>query len=151
MPYVTEVSMVGNMGGLSPFCGAVIVLSLLRRVLGHLADSNSQQTGLWDRHYKLVNLVDSYNNLLRPLFSTRAVYSDTVVFNMYLTFCGVEIRLYEAAIDQADQQGLSKLISTESAKQSLASALKVVSAVRSTWNSQRPLVSNSLLSGQSVD
>ncbi|KAK8034600.1 Fungal specific transcription factor [Apiospora rasikravindrae] len=155
MPYVTEVTAIGNDMGhqISSFCGIVIVLSLVRRVLQHVSDASdptAQPTGFWDRHYKLVSLMDMYERMLRPPFSMRAVYADTLAFNAHLTFCGAEIRLYEAAIDQGEQQGLSRLVSAESAKHSIASALKVASTIRSTWSSQRPLCNNLSMSSAFV-
>ncbi|KAK7995531.1 hypothetical protein PG990_014304 [Apiospora arundinis] len=153
MPYVTEVTAIGNSQHISSFCGAVIVLSVLRRVLQHASgvpDPTVLPRGFWDRHYKLVSMMDTCERLLRPLFSMRAVYTDTLAFNAYLTFCGAAIRLYEAAIDQGEQQGLSRLIIAESAKQSAASAFKVASVIRSTWGSQRSFCNTLSLSSAFV-
>ncbi|KAK8037941.1 hypothetical protein PG994_014708 [Apiospora phragmitis] len=154
MPYVTGVTATGNdmSHQISSFCGVVIVLSL-RWILQHVSDvsdATAQPTGFWDRHYRLVSMMDTYERLLRPLFSMRATYTETLAFNAHLNFCGTEIRLYEAAIDQGEQQGLSRLISAESAKNSMASALKVASTIRSTWSSQRPLCNNLSMSSAFV-
>ncbi|KAK6854782.1 hypothetical protein PG995_009127 [Apiospora arundinis] len=153
MPYVTEVMAIGNSHHISSFCGAVIVLSVLRRVLQHASgvpDATTLPQGFWDRHYKLVSMMDTCERLLRPLFSMRTVYTDTLAFNAYLTFCSTAICLYEAAIDQGEQQGLSRLIITEIAKQSVASAIKVASVIRSTWGSQRSFCNNLSLSSAFV-
>ncbi len=149
MPYLTEAESINNPELLSPFCGAVLVASLVHKVFEHTMQSTDREShrdrvgssGFWDRHYKLVKLLGVYGELLKPLFTMCTLYCDPLAFDLYMSFCALELRLYKAAADEGENQGLSYLVSSESTKQVLASALKIATAVRSTWPSQRLAVS----------
>ena len=84
--------------------------------------------------------MSTYGELLKSTCTMRALYSDPLTLNFHLTFCALEVSLYEAAINKCEQEGLSPLISAESKKQILVSALKIASTLRTTWVTQKPLV-----------
>jgi len=68
----------------------------------------------------------------------RVIYADPLAFNVYMTFCAIELRLWEAAVDEAEQTGLP---TAESMKQLQACAFKIANTVRVTWSVQRMAVS----------
>ncbi|RYP76534.1 hypothetical protein DL770_007205 [Monosporascus sp. CRB-9-2] len=147
MPYVYEAPFISNSDLISLFCGAVLVVSLARMVLEH-ASSRPKTTplegvqGFWDRHYALVKLLNTYNALLKPISTMRAVYHDALAFNVHLVFIAVELRLYEAAIQEGEAQGLPPLVNAESVKQIQTSALRAATTIRSMWSRQRQMVTS---------
>lgn len=143
---------------ISPFTGAIFVVSLLRKIIQHTMATDSSKTtnqtnskmkrmlhtthhsspGFWDRHYSLLKECNQYGNLLRHCTSMRVIYADPLAFNVYMTFCAIELRLWEAAVDEAEQTGLP---TAESMKQLQACAFKIANTVRVTWSVQRMAVS----------
>ncbi|KAI0468800.1 fungal-specific transcription factor domain-containing protein [Xylaria cf. heliscus] len=150
MPYVTDALSITDSNQISSFCGAAIVVSLLRRVLRHTTNTGKEGTGFWDRHYKLLKTITSHEKILQPICTMRALYSDPLAFNLHLTFSALEIRLYEAAIARGDQDGLSTLINTQLKTHILTSALRIASTVRSSWATQKGLCDNLSLSSAFV-
>lgn len=144
----------------SPFTGAIFVVSLLRKIILHTIATDSSNTtaqsnskirkmvhtthrsspGFWDRHYSLLKDCNEYGKLLRHCAG--AIYTDPLAFNVYMTFCAIELRLWEAAADEAAQTGLP---TEESTKQLQACAFKIANTVRVTWGVQRMAVSLSSL------
>lgn len=95
--------------------------------------------GFWDRHYALIKECSEYGNLLRHFCSARVLYNDPLAFNIYLTFCAIELRLWDAALHEAEQSGLPN--AGESMRHVEVCAVKIGKTVRSTWGMQRMAVS----------
>ncbi|RYP20499.1 hypothetical protein DL765_002744 [Monosporascus sp. GIB2] len=155
MPYVTEAPFVSNSDLISPFCGAVLVVSLARMVLKHASSRPKTaplegMQGFWDRHYALVKLLNTYSALLKPLSTMRALYHDALAFNVHLVFSAAELRLYEAAIHEGEAQNLPPLVNAEAAKHIQTSALRTATTIRSMWSRQRQMCDNLSLSGSFV-
>ncbi|KAM7206069.1 hypothetical protein V8F20_002851 [Naviculisporaceae sp. PSN 640] len=139
---------------ISPFTGLVLVTSLLRKVIQHtlatesINRSHHTGPGFWDRHYALMKDYNEYGRLLQHFSSLRVLYNDSVAFNIHLTFCAIELRLWDAALDEAEQSGLPNTL--ESMRQVHACALKIGNTVRSVWSLQRMACDSLSLSGAFV-
>ncbi|KAM7219430.1 hypothetical protein V8F06_005164 [Rhypophila decipiens] len=153
---------------ITPFTGLVLAVSLLRKVFHHTtysdslnpsntATSGSQNPppilikkyppgpGFWDRHYSLIRECKEYDRLLRHLSSPRVLFNDPVAFNIHLTFCATELRLWDAALDEAERSGLSNTLDSTIQIQILG--VKIANTIRSTWTMQRMARDNISLSG----
>jgi hypothetical protein len=150
MPTLGEIHSTGTVNQqLTPFCGLILVSSTLRAVLLHTAqvliaareDGHHQSPGFWDRHYSLIKLLGAYETLINPIMCPRTLYSDSVVFNLFLVFYAVKLRLSEVALEESERQRLPAMVTAENMNQLRANALKIASGVRSSWGHQRFAVS----------
>ncbi|KAH7309681.1 fungal-specific transcription factor domain-containing protein [Stachybotrys elegans] len=154
MPYITETNLVSNPEMLSPFSGAVLVASIVRKVLDHswLCTQSGRQdnsSGFWDRHYSLLKLMSNFDALLHP-FSTRLMNLHPLAFDLQILFHGAEIHLWEIAFNQGEKRGLPPPVNEESAKHLLAMAQKAAATICSTWSRHRPMSNKLSLSGAFV-
>ncbi|KAK4207406.1 hypothetical protein QBC37DRAFT_433484 [Rhypophila decipiens] len=156
---------------IAPFTGLVLVASLLRRVFHHARSSDSLHPsstaasgsqdpppiltkkyrpgpGFWDRHYSLIRECKKYGRLLHHFSSPGVLYNDPVAFNIHLTFCATALRLWDAALDEAERSGLSSTLDSTIQIQMLA--VKIANTIRSTWTTQRMARDNISLSGAFV-
>lgn len=134
---------------LTPFCGLILVASPLRAVLQHTTQvettpknyGHHHSPGFWDSHYSVIKLLGSYEKMLDPIISSHALHSDSVVFNLFLVFHAVKLRLSEVALDESERQHLPASVTANSSNQLRINALKIASGVRSSWGRQRFAVS----------
>ena len=149
LPNISEVDLMDKSETLTPFCGLVLVVSVLRKVLEHISqslpssnfESRWNPPGFWDRHYSLLKLLRVREALIEPMTSPRTLYSDAVVFNLYLVLHAIKVKLYEAAMEESERQGLPHTTVSDNNEHVNANALKIATAVRSSWGHQRFSVS----------
>ncbi|KAH9906348.1 hypothetical protein F4778DRAFT_725527 [Xylariomycetidae sp. FL2044] len=155
MPYITETNSITGSDLLSPLAGAVLVVSLVRKVLDH-AKSRAQPrrpeslSGFWDRHYNLVKSLDTLDALIKPLSTMRIMSCHPLAFDLHILFRGAEIHLWEVALNEGAKQGLPAAVSESSAKRLLNLAQKAATTIRSTWPQQLSVYNNLSLSGAFV-
>jgi hypothetical protein len=77
---------------------------------------------------------------------SRTLSADAVAFNLYLVFQAVNVKLYEAAIEEIERQDLPFTALDANMEQLTANALKIATVVRSNWGHQRFSVSPPLYS-----
>jgi hypothetical protein len=148
---IDQVQSISQVGLITPFCGLVLTVSVLRKVFEHTlqaaptdkSESQWGSPGFWDRHYSLLKLIRVRETLIEPMTLPRALYSDPVAFNVYLVFYAVKVKLYEAAIEEGERQDLPPTTVAASEAQLIVNALKIATAVRSSWGHQRFSVSTS--------
>jgi hypothetical protein len=130
---------------LSPFAGAVLVVSVVRKVLDHISlctqvGRQEEPSGFWDRHYGLLKHLDAFHALLEP-FAATLIHRHPLVFDLQLLFNGAEIQFLEAAFNEGERRGLPSAINEESANRLLGVAQKTAGTVCSTWSQHRDVVS----------
>lgn len=158
LPNIDQVQSISRPELLTPFSGLVLTVSILRKVFEHTeqaaatdrVESQWSSPGFWDRHYSLLKLIRIRETLIEPMTLPRALYSDPVAFNVYLVFHAVKVKLYEAAIQEGERQDLPPTTVAANEDQLIANALKIATAVRSSWGHQRFSCDNSSLSGAFV-
>ncbi|CZT51338.1 uncharacterized protein RSE6_12468 [Rhynchosporium secalis] len=130
MPFLSETTTLQGIPHISNFAGIVLMISLARKTYEH---GRGQSEGYWDRHYRLVRLLNERTSSLSIHLTAKTVQEDIVAFSLYLNLCAIEIYLHEAAIDEVMRENLPKLVADESRKRSGAAAFKIASAVRMNW------------------
>ncbi|KAM7185308.1 hypothetical protein V8F33_012486 [Rhypophila sp. PSN 637] len=156
---------------ITPFTGLVLVVSLLRKVFHHATSSDSLHPsttatsgsqdpppilvnkyrpgpGFWDRHYSLIRECKEYGRLLHHFSSQSVLYNDPVAFTIHLTFCATGLRLWDAALHEAERSGLSNTLDNTIQTQILAA--EIANTIQSTWTTQRMACDNISLSGAFV-
>ncbi|KAF1934913.1 hypothetical protein EJ02DRAFT_416557 [Clathrospora elynae] len=158
LPIIDQVQSISSLDLLTPFCGLVLTVSVMRKVFEHtlqaapadISESQWGSPGFWDRHYSLLKLIRVRETLIEPMTLPRALHSDPVAFNVYLVFHAIKVKLYEAAFEEGERQDLPPTTVSASEDQLIANALKIATAVRSCWGHQRFSCDNSSLSGAFV-
>ncbi|VUC35923.1 unnamed protein product [Clonostachys rosea] len=154
MPYLTETNLLSGSDMLSPFAGAVLVVSVVRKVLDHSwlctqLGRQEEPSGFWDRHYSLLKHLDTFHALLEP-FSATLIHRHPLVFDLQLLFNGAEIHFWEAALNEGEKRGLPSAINEESANRLLDVAQKTAGTVCSTWSRHQDVINTLSLSGAFV-
>jgi hypothetical protein len=148
MSYITEVDLISRSEPLSPFSGAILVVSLVRKVLDHATSHQAaRQEGFWDRHYALVKLLQTVDSLVKPLSSLRMMHDHPLAFDLQVLFSGAEMCLWEVALKEGEKRKLPSTVNEDSAKRLLSVAQRMATTIRSTWSQQRSTVSCNLTPG----
>ncbi|KAL6154339.1 hypothetical protein ACJQWK_02143 [Exserohilum turcicum] len=161
LPHLGEAHTIAKSEILSPFCGLVLVVSVLRKVIYHTSQPSLPSStsgfgyscnlpGFWDRHFSLLRILKVVEALIEPLSLSRTLRSCAVAFNLHLVFHAVKVNLYEAAIDESERQELPFTEIDTNMDQLTSNALKIATAVRSNWCQQRLMCDNLSLSGAFV-
>ncbi|KAF9884964.1 hypothetical protein FE257_000874 [Aspergillus nanangensis] len=114
------------------YSSIVLMASLARRCMRHIEQPDTG-SGFWDHHYTLSEAINSYMASLHIYLSVKATRENPAAFSFLMNLCAVDLYLHEAAIDQAERQGLPPSIVTESRRRSTADALKITSTIRHNY------------------
>ncbi|KAI9785101.1 MAG: hypothetical protein M1816_000512 [Peltula sp. TS41687] len=130
MPSLHHTSLLFGTEHVSSYAGIICMVSLYRRCFDHLHVLPHPRYGFWDRHYRIVKAFDECNTQLLGHFGAQVPEDDPLVFGLHLNMCAIDICLHEAAIAEAEKEGLPEPLAAEGRKRSEAAALKIANIIR---------------------
>ncbi|KAK7757304.1 hypothetical protein SLS62_000854 [Diatrype stigma] len=117
----------------------ILMVELALRCFDHMRDleSSTPKHGFWDSHYALVQKTDQRFVMLQAHLNAKSLREDPIAFSLYMNLRATEIAFHEAAIAQAQKQGLPMMMAAESQRRSMLAAGKIANAVRLNYPTQR--------------
>ncbi|KAJ6172831.1 hypothetical protein N7470_001898 [Penicillium chermesinum] len=139
MPYISDLTQLAGVSYLTSYAAVTIMVKLARLCFEHVSilSRSDNDSGFWDRHYRLVKTINDYTAIFQRYLTAKAVREDALAFSLHLNLCATHINLHEAAIRKVEEQDLPKLVAAESRKCSTAAAFKILGAIRMNWPVQR--------------
>ncbi|KAI2617409.1 fungal-specific transcription factor domain-containing protein [Hypoxylon sp. NC1633] len=133
MPALQQVYDINKSVPISSFAGAVILISLYRRLFDHIEAWIQQPLyPFWDTHYTIDKMIGHCRNSLLSPHMTMLSHgtSDVLSILLRLNLGGLEIKLHEVAISKIDKEKLPTALTTEAIIRCQTAAMDIVDAVR---------------------
>ncbi|KAL5356461.1 hypothetical protein BJX96DRAFT_142846 [Aspergillus floccosus] len=139
MPFIIDPTKLAGASYLTSYAAVTIMVRLARLCFEHVSilSPSAGDSRFWDRHYRLVKMINDYTAIFQQYLTAKAVREDALAFSLHLNLCATHINLHEAAIRKVEEQDLPKLVVAESHKSSTAAAFKILGAIRMNWPVQR--------------